>query len=99
MHRRAPWRSKQEECHPIVSDVNYPGASLLEFTWLRDAHAHKGGPPDKPNMDSEPGKVNWLVRGNLEETPYTYIYDWNCHKGAPLSQWTHVSIYMYSFSS
>ena len=30
MHRKAPWRSKREGHHPIVSDVNYPQASWLE---------------------------------------------------------------------
>ena len=42
-----------------------------------------GGPWDKPNMYSEPGKARWLIKGNTEEIPH--ISDSNYHKGETLS--------------
>ena len=52
-------------------------------SWLRDAHAHMGGPWNKPNTDSEPGKARWLAKGNPEEMPH--VRDSNYHEGATLS--------------
>ena len=45
--------------------------------------AHRGGPRDILNPDSEPGKARWLARGNPEEMPR--ISDLHYHEGMTLS--------------
>ena len=77
MHRKAPWRSKGEQCQPTHRPLRW------NPSWLRDAHAHMGGSWDIPNTDSEPGKARWSAKGNPEEMPH--ISDSSYHKGATLS--------------
>ena len=42
-----------------------------------------GGPWDRPNSGSEPGKARWLAKGNPEEMPR--ISDSNYHEGMAIS--------------
>ena len=53
-----------------------------------------GGPWDKPNMDSEPGKARWLDKRKAEEMPH--ISDSNYHKGTSLSEPTHVCLFIHT---
>ena len=49
------------------------------LSWLRDVCACLEGSWDTPNVDCEPGKSNWLTKGNLEEIPHKS--NSSCHKG------------------
>ena len=77
-------------------------------SWLRDAHAHMGGPWDISDMDSEPGKSKWWAKKNLEEMPHMCMgflggldsKEDACSVGgecnsATLPESAHVSIYIY----
>ena len=77
MRRKAPGRSKGEWRQPTHRPLHW------NPSWLRAVHAYMGGPWDKTNVDSEPGKARWLAKGNLKEMPH--ISDSNYHEGATLS--------------
>ena len=57
-------------------------------SWLRDACTHTGGSWDLPTVDCEPGKSQWLAKGNPEEIPNKS--DSNSHEG--VTQWLSLSL-------
>ena len=75
---------KGSGCHLTVSDKTTHRPFHQNPSWLKDAHAHMGGPQDIPNTDSEPGKAKWLAKENQEEMPH--INDSNHHEGMTLSE-------------
>ena len=61
-------------------------------------HAHRGGPWDISNTDSEPGKPRWLIKGNLQEMHHKS--DSNYCEGVNFSLWALQGVYphiLYSF--
>ena len=82
------------------SDVNLPISLFARIqSWLRGAHAHMGGPWDKPNMDPEPGKTRCLAKGNLEEINIPCKWFKLPQGRDSLSEFARMSIHMYPFSS
>ena len=75
--RRGSLEVKRESCQPTHRPLHW------NPSWLRDGRTHMGGPWDKPNTDSEPGKARWLAKGNAEEMPH--VSDSNYHEGTILS--------------
>ena len=63
-------------------------------SWLRDVCGHRGGPRDKANMDSEPGKARKLATRSLEEMPH--ISDSNYHRDVALSEPARVCVFTHS---
>ena len=83
MCRKAPWRSERKRASPHskwCQTIHKPRCWIP--SWLRDVCTHGGGPWDKPNTNSDPGKVRWLARGNPEEMPHKS--DSNYHEGVTL---------------
>ena len=58
---------------------------------------HKGGPRDKANMDSEPGKARKLATGSLEEMPH--MSDSNYHQDVALSEPAHLCLFTHTLFS
>ena len=103
LHRRvkAPRRSEREGASPRSRWCHLPVGRFtrIHLGWetpTRDVHVHMGGPWDLPNVGSEPGKPEWLVKGNWEEM--SHKTDANHHEGVTHSlSWACVSIHMYCF--
>ena len=88
---------KGSGCRSIIGDVNLLIGLCAGIYLGWEMYSHRGGPWVKPNVDSETGKVRWLVRENPEELPH--ISDLNYHEGGTLSEpaCVYLSTMLYSF--
>lgn len=70
----------------------YPQASWLEFILAKRSAGTHRGPQDKQNTASEPGKAEWLVKGDLEEM--SHKRNSNCQEGVTQGLFLWVCLYV-----
>ena len=93
-HKKCSLEAKGELCQGVF----YPDTFSVKFM-LRDPCSHMWGSWDIRNMDCEPGKLKWLVKGKPKEM--THISDLNCHEGATqgLCLWVCPCVYPHLLNS